>query len=58
MFEREPHKKTMGCRYLYQVNAVPQGTAPAHNKPKKPGQRPKEGRNGVIEETKKPAMNQ
>jgi hypothetical protein len=30
------------------------GTAPAHNKPKKPGHyRPEERRNGVLEETKK-----
>jgi len=45
----------MGCRYWYQVNAIPQvdGTG-SPEKTKKPGHRPEEGRNGVMKETKKP----
>lgn len=54
MFERVTHKKTMGCGYLYQVNAIPQmdGTG-SPEKTKKPGHRPKKGRNGVLKETKR-----
>jgi hypothetical protein len=49
---RLTHKKIMGFRDWYQVNAIPQvdGTG-FPEKIKKRGQRPKEGRNGVIEET-------